>query len=188
MGGAETKEQMSDPNWDQVEDPPDLSNLKTDKQFGSANLGKMGEEIISHILTGNPNPPLPWCKDCYLPCSDNSCLLCQDHTCPTKTKTSSGSTDCRVLEDPADAQSITQYCRDRLIHFLRCGDSISHFRDCEPVLREVRVSTGAKDPPKVTVPEVGTTSSCFQDAFSGTQPSTVSRLFNLALLVTEATT
>jgi len=52
-------------------------------------------------------------------------------------------------------------------------------------LVDVRNSLGAKDPPKVTIPEVGRTSSCFQDVFSVAVAIKVSYLFNLALLITE---
>ena len=49
----------------------------------------------------------------------------------------------------------------------------------------VRNSLGAKDPPKFTTPEVGRTSSCFQDIFSEAVAIKVSYVFNLALLMTE---
>ena len=105
IGGAETKGQMFGPNWDQVEDPPDVSNLKTGKesvQFGSTNLGKLGEESISRVLTGNLTPAPVWCKDSYMPPCGNQSLpvLCQVNTFLTKTKTSGSLTDCCVLEDP----------------------------------------------------------------------------------------
>ena len=187
MGGAETKGQMFGPNWDKVED---FSNLKPSKQvaqFDSAYLGKLGEENISKILTGNLTPAPGWCKDSYLPTSGNQSLpvLCPDLTFCTKTKTNGFLTDCCDLEDPADAESITQYCEEPLIHFLRCGDVFSHFRNCESVLADARNSLGAKDPPKLTIPEVGRTSSCFQDIFSVAVAIKVSYLFNLALQMTE---
>ena len=49
----------------------------------------------------------------------------------------------------------------------------------------VRNSLGAKDPPKLTTPEVGRTSSCFQNIFSEAGAIKVSYVFNLALLMTE---
>ena len=185
-GGAETKGQMFGPNWDQVED---LSNLKPSKQvvqFTSANLGELGEELVSNVLYGNLTPAPVWCQDSYLPSFGNQSLpaLCQDNTFRTKTKTDGFLTDC-VLQDPADAESITQHCGKPLIHFLRCRDLFSHFRNCESVLVDARNSLGAKDPPKLTIPEVGRTSSCFQDIFSVAVAIKVSYLFNLALQMTE---
>ena len=52
----------------------------------------------------------------------------------------------------------------------------------------VRNSLGAKDPPKVTIPEVRKTSSCSKAAFNRAVAIKVSRLFNLALLMTELNT
>jgi len=187
MGGAETKGQMFGPNWDKVED---FSNLKPSKQvaqFDSAYLGKLGEENISKILTGNLTPAPGWCKDSYLPIFGNQSLpvLCQVNSFLTKTKTSGSPTDCCVLEDPADAECITQCFGKPLIHFLRCRDLSSHFRRSESVLVSVRNSLGAKDPPKLTTPEVGRTSSCLQDILSEAVAIKVSYVFNLALRMTE---
>ena len=150
---------MFGPNWDQVED---LSSLKPSKQvvqFDSANLGKLGEENIFKILTENLTPAPGWCKDSYLHTSGNQSLpvLCPVNSFLTKTKTSGAPTDCCVLEDPADAECITQCFGEPLIHFLRCRDLISHFRRSEPVLVSVMNSLGAKDPPKLTIPEIGRT-------------------------------
>ena len=50
---------------------------------------------------------------------------------------------------------------------------------------DARNSLGAKDPPKLTIPEVGRTSSCFQDILSEAVAIKVSYVFNLALLMTE---